>query len=112
MVVLLLKPCIKKEEEYSNMSGYNWAECAKDFKEAYEGNENYIGEYVDSLLPVYYSDIEQTYKEYVGVSTVTIEIEAAQIGLKVWQIMNMHLYDEFMHLFMEEWNALKEAEEE
>lgn len=110
MVVLLLKPCIKKEEEYSNMSGYDWAECAKDFKEAYEGNEDYIGEYIDSLLPDYYSDIEQTYKEYIGVSPVTIEIEASDVGLQVWQLMNRHLYDEFMQLFMEEWNSLKEEE--
>ena len=112
MVVLLLKPCIKKEEEYSNMSGYDWAECAKDFKESYNGNEDYIGEYIDSLLPVYYSDIEQTFKDYIGLNPVMIEIEAKDIGLKVWQVLNMHLYDEFMHLFMKEWNALKEAGEE
>ena len=111
MVVLLLKPCIKKEEKYSNMSEYDWAECAKEFKEVYHGDEDYIGEYIDSLLPVYYSKIEQAYKEYIGVNPVTIEIEAEQVGLQVWQIMNMHLYEEFMQLFMEEWNSLKEAEE-
>ena len=112
MVVLLFQPCIKKEEEYSNMSGYDWAEYVKDFKESYDGNEEYIPEYIDSLLPVYYSDIEQAFKIYLGTSPVTIEIEARDVGLKVWQVMNMHLYDEFMHIFMEEWNALKEDEEE
>lgn len=112
MVVLSLKPCIKKEREYSNMSEYDWAECAKEFKESYNGDEDYIGEYIDSLLPVYYSDIEQAFKDYIGVNPVTIEIEAKDIGLKVWQVMNMHLYEEFTHLFMEEWNSLKEDEEE
>lgn len=112
MVVLLFQPCIKKEEEYSNMSGYDWAECAKEFKESYDGNEDYIGEYIDGLLPVYYSDIENAYAYYFKHRAITIEVEAGHTGLKIWQIMNMHLYDEFMHLFMEEWNALKEAEEE
>lgn len=112
MVVLLFQPCIKKEEEYSNMSRHDWAEYAKDFKESFDGDEDYIMEYVDSLIPVYFYDIEQDYKHYVEGNHLNIEIKEEHLGLSFYQIMQRHLFDEFMDRFMAEWESIKEDDGE
>ena len=38
----------------------NWAEEVEEYKKLYDDDEG-IHEYVESLLPVYYGDIYQTY---------------------------------------------------
>ena len=85
----------------------NWAEEVEEYKKQYDDDEG-IHEYVESLLPVYYGDIYQTYHDVIG-TPLNIEIEPEHVGIAFWKIMNGHILEEFMSLFMEAWN---EAEEE
>lgn len=95
-------------KDNNNLMDINWKELAKEYKEHYD-NEDGINEYVYGLLPDYYGEIYSTYHEYIG-TPFGIEIEESMIGKQFWQIMNDHLFDEFMSHFMEEYSQLEEEE--
>tara|TARA_R110000824_G_scaffold222785_1_gene410551 strand:- start:2021 stop:2272 length:252 start_codon:yes stop_codon:yes gene_type:complete len=82
----------------------NWKEYVADFKESYTC-ESYISEYIDSILPVYYSDIAATFDD------MAVLINEEHIGLPIWQVMNGYIYDDYYNAFMEEWNGFEEEEE-
>ena len=98
----------------TNMSvAIKWDEAVEEYHNHYDGAECMrdsmynISEYVESLLPVYYGEIYSTYHDYIG-TPLNIEIEESHVGLSFWQIMNRHLFDEFIGHFMEAFNAYEE----
>lgn len=93
----------------NNMSQYyDWDELVIDYHKHYD-DEDGIHEYVDSLLPQYYSDIYYTYHQYIG-TPLNIEIQEHHVGVAFWRIMNEHIFEEFMGHFMEAFNAHEEEE--
>ncbi len=93
-------------KDNNNLMDINWKELAKEYKEHYDDDDG-IHEYVEGLLPIYFGEIYSTYHEYIG-TPLNIEIEKEHVGRQFWQIMNEHLYDEFMNHFMEEYSQLEE----
>ena len=87
---------------------YKWDEEVEEYKKHYD-DDNGIYEYIESLLPVYYGDIYSTYHDYIG-TPLNIDIENEHVGLQIWQIMNMHLMEEFSTHFMDAWNCYEEEE--
>jgi|15BtaG_2_1085339.scaffolds.fasta_scaffold07949_4 hypothetical protein len=90
------------------MSEIDWEVSVKEYQTEYSNDEG-VNEWVESLLPVYYSNIYQAYHDHIGTPLV-IEITANDIGLSVWQIMTRELHDEYMECFMEAYNAIEEEE--
>ena len=86
----------------------NWAEEVKEYKKQYDDDEG-IHEYVESLLPVYYGDIYQTYHELLG-TPLNIEIEEQHVGISFWKILNHDINIVYYDLFMEAWNEAKDEE--
>lgn len=71
-----------------------------------------IHEYVDGLLPCYYSESYTEYHNHIGTPFNT-EITQDMVGMEFWQIMNMELYDVYYEMFMTEFNkVVAEMEEE
>ena len=83
----------------------NWAEEVEEYKKQYDDDEG-IHEYVESLLPVYYGDIYQTYHELLG-TPLNIEIEEQHVGISFWKILNHDINVVYYDLFMEAWNEAK-----
>tara|TARA_R110000824_G_scaffold172834_2_gene350824 strand:- start:3465 stop:3713 length:249 start_codon:yes stop_codon:yes gene_type:complete len=81
----------------------NWEEHVTDFKKSYTC-ESQIGEYIDSLLPIYYYDIA------VAFNDMTAVIEEQHLNLPIWQVMNGYIYEDYYNAFMEEWNGFEEEE--
>jgi len=86
----------------------NWAEEVEEYKKQYDDDEG-IHEYVESLLPVYYGDIYQTYHELLG-TPLNIEIEEQHVGVSFWKILNRDINIVYYDLFMEAWNEAKDEE--
>lgn len=86
----------------------DWTQEVKEYKKQYD-DEDGIHEYVESLLPIYYGDIYQTYHDVIG-TPLNIEIEEQHVGIPFWRIMNHHINIEFYSLFMEAWNEVEEEE--
>jgi|TARA_B100000035_G_C21021112_1_gene564084 hypothetical protein len=86
----------------------NWTEAVKEYKEQYD-DEDGIYEYVESLLPVYYGDIYQTYHDVIGTPLKTM-IEPHHVGLEFWKIMAEHIFEAFLGRFYEAWNEAEEEE--
>lgn len=86
----------------------DWTQEVKEYKKQYD-DEDGIFEYVESLLPVYYGDIYQTYHDVIG-TPLNIEIEPEHVGIPFWRIMNQHLYEAFQGRFFEAWNEAEEEE--
>ena len=86
----------------------NWAEEVEEYKKQYDDDEG-IHEYVESLLPVYYGDIYQTYHELLG-TPLNIEIEEQHVGISFWKILNHDINIVYYDLFMEAWNEAKDED--
>ena len=86
----------------------NWAEEVEEYKKQYDDDEG-IHEYVESLLPVYYGDIYQTYHEILG-TPLNIEIEEQHVGISFWKILNHDINVVYYDLFMEAWNEAKDED--
>ena len=69
-----------------------------------------INEYVDGLLPLYYSEIYNQYYRHLG-TPLSIEITQDMVGLAIWEIMNRQLFDEYFTLFIDELYRIYEEEE-
>ena len=93
----------------TNMSqAINWNEAVEEYHKSYD-DEDGIHEYVEGLIPVNYWEINSAYDDYIG-TPLGIEIEEGHVGLSFWQIMSLHLFEEFMGHFMEAFNAYEEEE--
>ena len=68
-----------------------------------------IHEYVDGMLPCYFAECYAEYHHYIG-TPLNIEITQFMVGMQVWQIMNMELFDVYYELFMDELNRVVEEE--
>ena len=88
----------------------NWTEEVEEYKKQYDDEEGYrleaVYEHVESLLPVYYGDIYQTYHDVIG-TPLNIEIEEQHVGISFWKILNHDINVVYYDLFMEAWNEAK-----
>tara|TARA_R100000750_G_scaffold58367_1_gene46033 strand:+ start:50 stop:337 length:288 start_codon:yes stop_codon:yes gene_type:complete len=80
----------------------------KDNDDVFDSDK--IHEYVDGLLPLYYGQIYHDYHDLIG-TPLGIEITQDMVGMEVWQVMNMRLFDEYLTLFMEKLHQITEEEE-
>ena len=88
----------------------DWEDMVKEYNKQYD-DEDGIHEFIDSLLPVYYGDIYQTYHDYLG-TPLSIEIEEEHVGLPFWKIMTWHIFQEFLGHFTEAFFAHRRLMEE
>ena len=79
----------------------DWEGEVKEYKKQYDGDE-WIHEYVDSLVPIYYGDILYAFND------MTFEIQEHHIGIPVWKVMTECIYNEFYNSFMEAWTPFEE----
>ena len=68
----------------------DWSEEVKEYKKQYDDDDG-IHEYVESLLPVYYGDIYQTYLDVIG-TTLNIVISEVHIGMTIDKILLWDMY--------------------
>ena len=99
MVVLLLKPCIKKTSPSINMAemtGKEWQEYVEEYYNENGMDEDNIHEWVDSLTPVYYSQIGKQFDEFC------YEITEEDVGLEIWKVMTRTIYYKLYDRFVQE----------
>tara|TARA_R100001594_G_scaffold73379_1_gene107970 strand:- start:26 stop:298 length:273 start_codon:yes stop_codon:yes gene_type:complete len=84
--------------------GMNWDEEVKDYKKQYD-DEDGIYEYVESLVPVYYGDISNTFNDMSELIT------ADEVGVPIWQVMTKHIFNAYLESFMEVWTPFEDEEE-
>jgi len=86
----------------------DWTLEVKEYEKQYD-DEDGIHEYIDSLLPVYYGDIYQTYHDVIG-TPLSIEIEPEHVGMAFWKILNYNIAVEYFNSFWKAWNEAEEEE--
>tara|TARA_R100001510_G_C7638246_1_gene196100 strand:+ start:654 stop:941 length:288 start_codon:yes stop_codon:yes gene_type:complete len=91
-----------------NYYNINWEHEVIEYKAQYD-DDDYIVEYVESMLPIYYGDIYTTYHQVIG-TPLNIEIEQKHVGQTIDKIMNWHIFEEYMIKFMAEFNEYEEEE--
>jgi hypothetical protein len=79
----------------------NWEEEVKEYKTQYEGDDE-IGEYVDSLVPIYYGDIKAEF------DNMNFEIKEYHAGLSIWKVMTESIYLRYMDEFMTVWRQYED----
>ena len=79
----------------------NWEEEVKEYKTQYE-DEDGIREFVESLVPIYYGDILNTFNE------MTLKINEQHIGFPIWRVMTHSIYESYMEEFMSHWSGGEE----
>ena len=90
------------------MTVIDWHEQVKEYKKQYDDDDG-IHEYIESLLPVYYGDINQAYHDEIG-TPLNIEIEPHHVGLEIWRIMVGHIFEEYCEKFLDAWREVEEEE--
>lgn len=90
------------------MTVIDWHAEVKEYKEQYDDDDD-ISEYIDSMLPVYYGEIYNTYHDVIG-TPLNIEIHAGHVGLTIDRIMLGFLFEEYFDSFMTAWHELGEEE--
>tara|TARA_R110000824_G_scaffold40715_14_gene121803 strand:+ start:988 stop:1260 length:273 start_codon:yes stop_codon:yes gene_type:complete len=87
----------------------DWSEEVKEYKKQYDDDDG-IHEYVESLLPVYYGDIYQTYLDVIG-TTLNIVISEVHIGMTIDKILLWDIYTEYSNEFWAEYKLSNDEEE-
>ena len=87
----------------------DWSEAVKEYKKQYDDDDG-IHEYVESLLPVYYGDIYQTYHDVIG-TPLNIEISEVHIGMTIDKILLWDIYTEYSNEFWAEYKLSNDEEE-
>tara|TARA_Y100000004_G_scaffold46464_1_gene50999 strand:- start:3728 stop:4000 length:273 start_codon:yes stop_codon:yes gene_type:complete len=87
----------------------DWEEAVKEYKKQYD-DEDGIHEYVESLLPVYYGDIYQTYHDIIG-TPLSIKILNAHVGMTIDKILLWDIYTEYSNAFHAEYKLSNDEEE-
>jgi len=87
----------------------DWTQEVKEYKKQYEDDDG-IHEYVESLLPVYYGDIYQTYHELLG-TPLNIEIGEIHMGMTFDKILLWDIYTEYSNEFWAEYKLSNQEEE-
>lgn len=93
---------------------HNWHEEVKEYKRQYQDGrgtaaygDEYIYEYIDSLVPIYYGDILRVFNDLQGPS-MTFVIGADDVGRPVYNLMQKIIFDEFLEEFMAHWTEEEE----
>ena len=84
--------------------GMNWNEEVEEYKKQYD-DEDGIYEYVESLVPVYYNDISNTFNDMSELIT------ADDVGFPIWKVMTKNIYHAYQESFMEAWTPFEDEEE-
>lgn len=92
---------------YRNMREYV-LDYMKDNDEVFDTDR--INEYVDGLLPIYMGAIYHEYHDLIG-TPLGIDITQDMVGMQIWQVMNMQLFDEYFTLFMDKLYEIHDEEE-
>ena len=82
----------------------NWEEEVEEYKKQYD-TMSYIGEYIQSLVPVYYNDILNTFNDMSELIT------ADDVGFPIWKVMTKHIYHVYQESVMEAWTPFEDEEE-
>lgn len=83
----------------------NWNEQVKEFRKEYNGNEDYIHEFVDGLVPQNYYDIMHTALETKAYHFVVV---GSQVDVPIWKVLQQAIFAVYLQQFSE---ALLEEEE-
>jgi hypothetical protein len=86
----------------------DWNEMVNEYFEHYD-NEDGIHEFIDSLVPVYYSEISRVYSEEMGMDPMFIEIEESHVGMQIWRVMSYRIFNHYMTCFMDELEDIEEG---
>ena len=86
----------------------DWAEEVKEYKKQYDDDEG-IHEYIESLLPVYFGDIYQTYHDVIG-TYYNKEICEVHAGKTISEILLWDIYIEYSNAFWAEYKASMKEE--
>ena len=81
----------------------NWPEHVQEFKENYS-HEDQIGEYIDSILPMYYFEIHQEFKD------MSATVKANNVGMTISQLMISYIYEDYYLSFLNHWHGFDEEE--
>lgn len=114
MVVLLLKPCIKKTRPNINMgemTGKEWQDLVEEYYNENGIDEERLPEWVGDITPVYYGKIVSQFNEF------NYEITEEDVGLEIWKVMARTIYYDLYDRFVQELHEYsdsidKEDEEE
>ncbi len=82
----------------------NWNKEVEEYKTQYD-DEDGIGEYIENLTPHYYEDIKNTF------NSMTELITADDVAVPIWQVLQKHIFYDYMESFMEAWSISKYEEE-
>ena len=75
----------------------DWTDEVKQYKEQErDGFTQSVGEWVESLVPIYYNDI---INEYVRLCLMNELIPQSYVGIEVWKFMQVKIFDEYLDLF-------------
>ena len=92
------------EGERMRAKDINWNKEVEEYKTQYD-DEDGIFEYIESLTPHYYEDIKKTF------NSMSVEITADDVGFPIWQVMQKHIFDDYLESFMEAWTPFEDEEE-
>lgn len=85
-----------------------WQDLVKEYYDENGNNEDSIGEWVDNITPIYYSEIKEQFDDF------SFEITSDQVGLAMWEVMartiNEQLYDRFVQELHEYSDSIDEEE--
>ena len=80
-----------------------WDVAVEEYKAQYT-DEDGIHEFIDSLVPIYYYDINKEFQDLGFVIT------QEHVGLRIWQVMTQSIYEAYMEEFMSHWAGFDEEE--
>ena len=83
----------------------NWNEQVKQFKKEYNGDEDYIYEFVYGLVPLYFNDIMITALE---TKAYHYDVHEHQVDKPIWKVLQDAIFAIYLQEFSE---ALLEEEE-
>ena len=77
-------------------SNDTFMEYAKDYHTSYdEPNDDNMFEYVDGIVPHTYFEISEQFND------MHLEIEQHQVGMPIWKVMQINLFEQYYETFKE-----------
>tara|TARA_R110002020_G_scaffold366792_2_gene578783 strand:- start:867 stop:1154 length:288 start_codon:yes stop_codon:yes gene_type:complete len=77
-------------------SNDTFMEYAKDYHTSYdEPNDDNMFEYVDGIVPHTYFEISEQFND------MHLEIEQYQVGMPIWKVMQINLFEQYYQTFKE-----------
>ena len=70
----------------------NWEEEVKEYRENHDTDE-YIHEWVDSLVPIYYGDIISQFND------MNLVVGPNAVGLPIWKVMAFRIWEVYHEEF-------------